>query len=126
MLYSTYNGFVKAVIYHHQYFKAAYQLWFADILVFPHLADDFQEQGSPRSLMVISGRCVDGPSNQPTIYVPAHILMYPAIGKDLLWIEIILFKISFSSILFLWVSLTYSRLLLFLLFFIDITIGHHL
>ena len=40
LLYLTYNGFIKTVICHYQYLKAAYKLCFADILVFPHLGSD--------------------------------------------------------------------------------------
>ena len=37
LLYPAYNGFIKTVIYRYQYLKTAYKLWFADILIFPHL-----------------------------------------------------------------------------------------
>ena len=40
VLYPTYNGFIKTVIYHYQYLKTAYKLWVADILIFPHLDSD--------------------------------------------------------------------------------------
>ena len=56
------HGFIKTVIYRYQYLKAEYKLWFADILILPHLDSD---ERSPRTLMLISDSCVDRSCIQP-------------------------------------------------------------